>query len=76
MFHIARGEVNNKRRLIPPAIWANLSYGARRRLMSIMIVERLEALERHATAEQFAAAARIAARAIAHARIAASRSAL
>jgi hypothetical protein len=42
-------------------------------MMSIMIIERLEAVEQQATANQFAAAARIAARAISQARWAAAR---
>ncbi|MGE5170562.1 MAG: hypothetical protein ACM3JC_09340 [Rudaea sp.] len=65
--------MNNKRRLIAPGMWAKLSDRARRHLISIMIIERLEAVERQATAEQFAAAARIAARAISQARSLASR---
>lgn len=68
--------MNNKRHLIPPGVWAKLSDRARRHLMSIMIIERLEAVERQATTEQFALAARIAARAIAHARNVAARKAL
>jgi hypothetical protein len=76
MSHSAQDEVNNERRLIPPGIWARLSDRARRHLMSVLIIERLEAVERHASPEQFAAAARIAARIISQARNVASRRAL
>ena len=72
-FIALRTKVNNKRPKIPPNLWATLSERARRHLLSVSIIENLDAVELQASAEQFAVAARIAARVISQVRHAGSR---
>ena len=65
--------MNNKRHSISPEMWALMSRRAREHVMSIRLLDRLDAAERGATREQFAFAARTAARAILRARYGARR---